>query len=101
MSYCNIVYLADITDVSKYDPLFAEAFSAYIAWKLCNTLTGSPGGSDALKKNYKEALQRARFTNAVEDPSPELDIDVWLQSRVGGPSNFRDPPFSEGSALFP
>lgn len=101
MSYCNIVYLNDVTDVKAFDPLFAEAFSAYIAWKLCNTLTGSPGGADALAKNYREALKKARFTNAVEDPSPIFDSDVWLQSRVGGPSNFRDPPFSEGSLLFP
>ena len=102
MSYANLTYVADITDVTVYDPLFSEAFSTYIAAKLCNTLTGSPGGAEQLEKAYKVALQKARFVGSTEDPSEQFDSDVWLQSRVGGPSIFRDPPFtSETTPTFP
>jgi len=93
MSYANLVYIADVTDVSQYDPLFCEALSTHIAAKICNSLTGSPGGADALEKAYKVAMQKARFVDSVEDPSPQLDVDTWLQSRVGIPGLFRDPQF--------
>ena len=102
MSYANLTYIADVTDTTQFDPLFCEAFSAYIAAKLCNTLTGSPGGAAELEKAYKVAMQKARFAGATEDPSEQLDVDVWLQSRVGGPTLFRDPPFpSETTPTFP
>ena len=102
MSYGNLIYIQDTIDCTMFDPLFCEALSAYIAAKLCNTLTGSPGGADALEKAYKVALQKARFVGATEDPSVKLDVDVWLQSRVGSPSIFRDPNFaSETTPTFP
>jgi hypothetical protein len=98
MSYANLVYVADVTDVTQYDPLFCEAFSAYIYVKLCKSLTGTDANPDTLKR----AMQEARFAGSTEDPSVQLDIDVWLQSRVGGPTLFRDPPFpSETTPDFP
>jgi len=97
MSYANLVYICDVTDVTQYDPLFCEAFAAYIAAKLCNTLTGSPNSAAALEQAYKVALQKARFAGSTEDPSVPLDADIWLQSRFGGPSLFRDPPFVQES----
>jgi len=97
MSYANLTYIADVTDVTQFDPLFCEALSAYIYQKLCKTLTGTDGDPKVLKTS----IQEARFAGSVEDPAPQLDIDIWLQSRFGGPSLFRDPPFAQGCALFP
>jgi hypothetical protein len=99
MSYGNLVYVSDITTVSLYDPLFCEAFSAYIAAASCKTLTGS--GSDAAEFNklYKQQLQKARFVGSVEDPSVQLDVDVWLQARVGVPTILRDPLFATDPSL--
>lgn len=98
MSYANLVYIADVTDVTQYDPLFCEALSAYIYTKLCKSLTAA----EADPKVMKTAMQEARFAGSTEDPSMQLDIDVWLQSRVGGPTLFRDPPFiAETTPDFP
>jgi len=98
MSYGNLVYISDVTDPLAYDPLFCEAFSAYIYTKLCKTLTGA----EADQKVIRAAFQEARFAGSTEDPSVQLDVDVWLQSRVGGPTLFRDPPFpSETTPDFP
>ena len=98
MSYANLIYISDITDVSIWDPLFCETMSALIYTNLCKSLTGT----DADPTRFKDALQRARFAGAVEDPSEQLDVDVWLQSRVGTPGLFRDPTFSaETTPSFP
>jgi len=89
MSYANIIYISDVTDVSMFDPLFCEYLSAYIYDKLCKTLTGAAPDPKILMK----AKRIAAYVDSVEDPSMQLDIDVWLQSRVGGPMLHRDPPF--------
>jgi hypothetical protein len=95
MSYGNLTYIPDVADVSQYDPLFCEAFSALIYDKLCHALTGT----DADPKKFKKAIQDARFVGSVEDPSEQLDVDVWLQSRVGNGGLFRDPQFAQDPNL--
>jgi hypothetical protein len=97
-SYANIVYVGDVTDVSKFDPLFCEALSAYIAMKLCKTLTGLSDISQFVAQ-YKLAKQKASFVDSTQDPSTQLDVDVWLQSRVGISGMFRDPQFAQDPAL--
>ena len=92
-SYCKLAYIADVTDVTTFDPLFCEALSAMIYTKLCKTLTGT----DADPKTFARALQQAKFVGSVEDPSVQLDVDVWLQSRVGIGGFFRDPNFTAES----
>jgi hypothetical protein len=99
MGYANLTYISDVTDVTMFDPLFCEALSTYIAAKLCNTLTGSSNSAELLEKAYKVAMQKARFVDSVEDPSVQLDSDVWLQSRVGAPGQFRDPQFATDPSL--
>jgi hypothetical protein len=95
MSYANLTYVSDVSEsqasgIVLWDPLFCEALSAYIYQALCKTLTGA----EADPKRYKDAMQKARFVDSVEDPSVQLDVDVWLQSRVGSQSLFRDPQFA-------
>jgi hypothetical protein len=91
MGYGNLTYVSDVqTVVPLWDPMFCEALSAYVYDKLCKTLTGA----EPDPKRYKEAMQKARFVDSVEDPSAQLDVDVWLQSRVGTQSLFRDPQFA-------
>lgn len=89
MSYANLEYIFDNTDISTYDPMFCECLSAMLYQKICKSITGT----DADPKVLKEFMQKARYTDSVEDPSPQLDIDVWMQARVGGPTLFRDPQF--------
>ena len=94
MGYANLTYVSDVKETQSaivlWDPMFCEALSAYIYDRLCKTLTGA----EPDPKKYKEALQKARFVDSVEDPSVQLDVDVWLQSRVGSQSLFRDPQFA-------
>ena len=93
MSYANLIYICDVNTVSLFDPLFSDALAAALYLKLCKSLTGS----DPDPKVYKDALQRARFVDSTEDPSTQFDIDVWLQSRFGGPTMYRDPQFAAQS----
>ena len=90
MSYANLTYIYDCQDITKYDPMFCECLAAALYTKVCKSLTGT----DADPKAYAMMMQKARFTDSVEDPSVQLDIDVWLQSRFGGPTLYRDPKFN-------
>lgn len=97
MSYAQLEYISDVSDSRKWDPLFTDAFSAHLYGKTCKSLTG--GDPDA--RVYAMALRKAKFSNATEDPSEVLDIDVWMQARVGIPTISRDPQFEQGGPLFP
>lgn len=97
MSYGQLEYIADVTDTRQWDPLFCEAFSAYIYEKVCKNLTG--GDPDV--RAFATAMRKAKFAGATEDPSEQLDIDVWMQARVGIPTIARDPNFETGAPLFP
>lgn len=98
MSYANLTYIADISDVRQWDALFCEAFSAYLYERLCKSLTG--GDPDV--RAYRDAIRKAKFAGSTEDPSEQLDIDVWMQARVGIPSIGRDPDFpAQTTPTFP
>ena len=97
MGYAQLEYISDVTDSRMWDPLFCEAFSAYIYERTCKTLTG--GDPDV--RAYNTAMRKAKFSGATEDPSEQLDIDVWMQARVGIPTIGRDPNFEAGAPLFP
>lgn len=85
-------YVTDFDDVSKFDPLFDRYLAADLAMVISPQLNASSANLQEIAQQLKDAERSARFVDSVEDPSEELDVDVWLQSRVGVSPNFvRDP----------
>lgn len=85
-------YVANISDTTKFDPLFDEALALYLAHKIAFKLTGSEAEKDRLLRDLDRCLQKARFVDSVDEPSPVLDSDVWIQARQGYNQGFvRDP----------
>jgi hypothetical protein len=62
----SIVYIKRVTDANLFDPLFVEAFTLKLAARICTKLTKDDAIKDRLTKEAKEALGRARQTDANE-----------------------------------
>jgi hypothetical protein len=91
-STLHLKYVSDEQDVVKFDQLFVEAVAYHLAARICYLLTGSDSMKERLTIDLKSVMQKARFVDSVEDPSEELDADVWCRSRVSPASGFvRDP----------
>lgn len=88
----QIAYVQDVIDVSLWDPLCFDAVAHYLAWVLSYKITQSQTLKDQVFKDFNSILSKARFIDSTEDPKQDLDIDVWMRSRVGPSQGFvRDP----------
>ncbi len=77
----NIRFVYRVTDPNLMDPLFQEALSAKMAAELCEELTQSNTKKADLKDDYKDAITRAKRTNAIEKISAESPLDTWITAR--------------------
>lgn len=78
----NLRYLARITDPIKFDTAFDEAFSALIAYNVCEALTQSDAKKNAALRDYKLALTEAIRANAIENPPESIADTTWLTVRL-------------------
>lgn len=62
----SIVYIKRVEDASLFDALFVEAFTLRLAARICTKLTKDDAIRDRLHRGAKEALGRARQTDANE-----------------------------------
>lgn len=90
----NLRYIFDCENEELFDAMFSECLGLYLAWKCCFILTGSSSRDATLKQNYMDALKRAKFVNATENP-PEVvgDRGSWLDAHDGSINQgfVRDP----------
>ena len=77
----EIVYIARITDPTRFDDAFIEAFAAKLAWHMAEELTQSNTKKDDAKLEYRDAMREARRINAFENISQEEPEDPWLAAR--------------------
>lgn len=77
-----IRYVADVVDASQFAPLFCEAVSHRIAWRICKRITQSNELKTQLRSDYAVVLQEAVRANAVEKPPVALPDDSWIISRL-------------------
>lgn len=85
----KIRYLADITEPSEFDPLFAKAFALRIACAIGNRIAGSAFKEELNREKYMMALAEARRVDAMENPPIEQVDGSWIESRWRG--SLRDP----------
>lgn len=77
----NVRYLRRVTDVSAWDPLFAEAVACRLAYELAEKLTQSGTKKDAALRDYQLALREAFRVNAIETPSTAVPDGDWVAAR--------------------
>lgn len=68
-------YVSSAAAVADYDPLFAEAIAARMAFDLCETITNSETKKASLHQIYLNAVKLARQQNAIEAGPTAQEID--------------------------
>jgi hypothetical protein len=74
-------FVADVTNVSTFDPLFCEALAAKLAWSVCEPVTQSTAKRQDCLAAHKQALFEAGAINGIEQGSTEPPIDDFIAAR--------------------
>lgn len=77
----ELIYISNVTDVSKFDPLFMQALGLRLAIDLSPHLTNSGTKRERLKEDYRDVVSEARRTNAIENIPAERPEDTWISVR--------------------
>lgn len=73
----NVRLVVYIDDTSKFDSLFDEVFATMMAIEMCEELTQSNTKKQVLEQEFKELIERAKFANAIENPSQKSERDTY------------------------
>ena len=77
----NIRYVYDFDDAGKFDSIFSEALSSFMAQEMCEVLTQSNTKWERMAKNFQQVIAEARRTNAFDKPAGMLPDDDYLKVR--------------------
>ncbi len=78
----NLRYLARISDTTRFDPSFDDAFASLLAYNVCEALTQSDAKKNAALRDYRMAVMDAVKSNAIENPPESLADTTWLTVRL-------------------
>jgi len=79
----SIRYIAQVTDVTKYDTLFIEAFMAKLGAALATHLVDSDSRRQQQEALFKMKMREARFIDSQEGTPERMPDGSWLGSRYG------------------
>ncbi len=79
--YCNIKYIAQITDTSKFDSLFSSALAARLAAELAYNMAANATLAQNLILIYEDRINKARGADSQEGTPQELTTSLWEDSR--------------------
>ena len=88
----SIKYVKDVIEYTLMDILFYECLATYLAWDICDHITGSAAKKRDLWTDLHGGdgkvgmLPRAKFDDAIEDSLQTMSANDWLASRFGGDS---------------
>lgn len=80
----KIVYVAKITDASRYDSSFVEMLASRLAWQAATKLTENSSQAADLRAEYMQAKHEARKFDGQEDPPKCMPETGWNKARVTG-----------------
>lgn len=78
----NILYVYDIQDPTKFDPIFVAALGYAMGAELAMPITQSKAKRDDCVAQSTAKIGLARFTGSQESSPREWDTDVLLASRA-------------------
>lgn len=77
----NFRYVQDVTDVTRFDPLFFEALAMQMAFSMCDEITGSTNKQQMILNDYDTQIAEAKRINSFETVPMEGQEGSWLLSR--------------------
>lgn len=80
----DIRYTRQITDVAKFDALFARALSVQLAKDLAIAINADDARMEKLEKAWNKAIGQARTTDSQEDGEDRRRENPWTAARLTG-----------------
>ena len=77
----KITYVADVQDVSLFEPNFVMCFALLLAAELAIPLAGDGQIAQLLFSKYQSKLDEARQTNKIEQFEVPVEISAFLEAR--------------------
>lgn len=77
----EIKYIGKVDDLTLLDSVCSEAIALYLAWDLAYPIVQDLKLKASIKSDFDLFLRKAKGTDAQEEPAPELQADLWLDSR--------------------
>lgn len=78
----KIRYVYDVSDPGLFDPLFAVAFAAQLAYTACEEITNSSQKQELAQQRYEQAKLDAIRAGAIERPPVAIADDSWMVARI-------------------
>jgi hypothetical protein len=75
-------FVADVTEVTKFDPMFCEGLACRIATETCEALTQSGNKLQTIASAYRLFMSEARQKNAIEIGAEEDPLDDFIACRA-------------------
>lgn len=75
-------FVADVSNVAKFDPMFCEGLACRIGLEVCEPLTQSDSKLSSIGSKYKLFMNDARTVNAIETGPTEPPEDPWITARL-------------------
>ena len=75
-------FVADVTDVSRFDDMFCECLAGRISMEVCEPLTQSSAKVQVCKAAWQKAEADAITNNSIIVGSEEMPLDDWLAARA-------------------
>lgn len=81
-----MIYVARLTDalLTRADPTFAEAVSAYLAQVMATPLTQNTGMLQQMTQYFEHSLKRARGIDSKNDQPQAIHADEFVNARTNG-----------------
>lgn len=76
-----IRYIKRIQDSGLLDPIFVEAFATRLAYEGCEEITQSNTKKQILFQEFRDIINQAYASDAIQDPPQLLQEDSWIISR--------------------
>lgn len=76
-------YVAQVTDVAMFDPMFQEAFAWDLASFFALKIKQSASHAEYCGKEHKKAISIAKSTNSIEDWPDPMPPGSWVTERDG------------------
>jgi hypothetical protein len=77
----DILFIRDISDTTKWDPVFDSALECLLAFKICYGVTGSLAATKTQFDAYKQTLAEARTMDGQEDTPDDVYPDDLVSVR--------------------
>lgn len=80
---CNILYVFDQEDVTRFSALFVDALTAYLASRIAYKITGSRSMVEQLTMLFERRIKKAQLSDSQQGTTERRKTSAYLATRQG------------------